>query len=171
MDTKSFLIRDEEKRLYRERMEECERAARAGNLPAIVDAIEYCVELDMPPPAWIIDYITTLVARQMLVPIAGQRGNVNSRQARWTENQKHYLRWDMVKELLEPDLYDGDDRDDSGLTLERARAAVSEKLELEGSFAKGGEDAIKRSCELVEARIAQGRGFEFYNTRFKPNGK
>ena len=64
----------------------------------------------------------------MLVPTG--RGRFNSRQTVFEENQKHYLRWDMVNELLEcgGDLYKrfGDDR---GLTIEKARAAVSEKLE------------------------------------------
>jgi hypothetical protein len=76
----------------------------------------------------------------------------------------------MLRELLERgrELYEryGDDR---GLTMEKARAAVAE--ELQGTFAEGGEDAVKYSYELVEERTAKGKGPEFYTTRFQPNGK
>jgi hypothetical protein len=111
-----------------------------------VDAVEDCIQLNMPPPPWMFDAVGTLVARQMLVRTG--RGAFNSRQARWEENQKHLARWNMLRELLERgrELYEryGDDR---GLTMEKARAAVAE--ELQGTFAEGGEDAVKYSYELV----------------------
>ena len=155
-------------RVYQERMQTYEQAVRAGNLPALVDAVEDCVQLSMPPPPWMFDAVATLVARQMLVKTG--RGACNSRQARWEENQKHLARWDMLRELLERgrEIYEryGDDR---GLTMEKARAAVAE--ELQGTFAEGGEDAVKYSYELVEERTAKGKGLDFYITRFEPNGK
>jgi hypothetical protein len=150
-------------RIYRERMQTYEQAVRAGNLPALVDAVEDCVQLNMPPPPWMIDAVATVVVRQMLVRTGD--GRFNSRQARWEENQKHLARWDMVRELLERgrELYErtGDVR---GLTKENAYAAVAE--ELQGTFAAGREDAVKYSYDLVEKG-----GYEFCITRFEPNGK
>ena len=71
----------------------------------------------------------------------------------FNENQKHYIRWDMVRELRDRghELYEhsGDDR---GLSMEKARAAVAE--ELKGTDAEGDEDAIKYSYEL---RAPHGR--------------
>ena len=153
---------------YKRLLDECEWAWCGGNLPAVVDAMKYCAEANMPPPPWLIDANATLVSRQMLVRTG--HGAFNSPQKVFEENQKHYLRWDMVNELLEcgGDLYKRFG-DDSGLTIEKARAAVSEKLKR--TVAKGGEDAVKYSYDLVEQKMAEGHGAEFYITRFKPNEK
>jgi hypothetical protein len=153
---------------YDRLLRECERAWQAGNLPALVDALENCAKANRGPPPWLVAAVATLVSRQMLV--RSGRGRFNSRQARFDENMKHYIRWDMVRELRKRghELYErlGDD---CGLSLEKARARVAEQLK--GTDVEGDEDAIKYSCELVERRFAEGGGAEFYLTRFKPDGK
>ena len=53
--------------------------------------------------------------------------------------------------------------------MEEVRPIVAEKLE--GTFAEGGEDAVKYSYELVEQHIKQDKAGLFYVTDFKPNGK
>ena len=53
--------------------------------------------------------------------------------------------------------------------MEEVRAEAAKRLKR--TFAKGGEDAIKYSYELVERHIKQGKVGEFYVTHFKPNGK
>ena len=188
---------DPRKEFYERLMHTCERAWRAGNLPAIVDAVEYCAKANGPPPPWLVTAIATLVSRQMLVRTG--RGRFNSRQAVFDENQKHHARWDMVRELrdrrfelfetsmreaakvrarrpefealgISPTFLDEAERiNDSVLTLDKAFARVSE--ELHGTFAEGTEDAVKYSYNLVEQKLAEGRGAEFYIARFKPNGK
>ena len=37
------------KEFYERLLRECEQAWRAGNLPALVDAANTCIEADMPP--------------------------------------------------------------------------------------------------------------------------
>lgn len=168
-------------REVRERLRACENAWRLGNFPALVDAIEDCIKFKCPPPPWVMHAVATLVARQMLVKTG--RGAFNSRQARFEENLKHYARWDMVNELQERgrEFYerwefhrkmgypvDGMIKDE-GLTKEAACKRASE--ELEGTAAAGSEETIRRSYNLVENSAKQGRGGEFYLTRFRPNGK
>jgi hypothetical protein len=105
------------------------------------------------------------------------RGNKNSEQARWEENQKHYARWELVTELREQD---------SSLSLTEAFKAAAAELESNGGddmspppignlftdatrqHARGLEDAIKRSYQIVEREIKQGRGAKFFGTRFEP---
>ena len=188
---------DEREEFYVRLLRACERAWHAGNLPAVVDATVHCAEANMPPPPWLITAIATLVSRQMLVRTG--RGRFNSRQAVWDENQKHLTRWDMVRELrdrrfelyelsshlaakararrsefetrgVSPTILDEEERiEDSGLTLEKAFARVSEKLR--GTPAEGSEDAVKYSYHLVEQKRAEGRGAEFMWTQFQPSGK
>ena len=68
-------------------------------MPAVVDAMEYCAEANMPPPPWLIAASETLVSRLMLVRKG--RGAFNSPQAVFDENQKHFERWDMVRDLMD----------------------------------------------------------------------
>lgn len=151
-------------RVIRDRLHACGKAWLAGNPLAIADATVYCGKSNTPPPPWLVAAVKTLVACQMHVQIG--RGRFNSGQAIFAENQKHHLRWEMVRELSERghELYERFE-DDRGLTMEKTYAAVAEKLE--GTPFEGGEDAIRYSFELVEKRLAQGRGAEFYISRFK----
>ena len=145
-----------------------ERAWRDGSLHAASDAVAFCHEKNIAPPAWLVIAVETLVARQLLA--GSGRVGVKSRQVIFNENQRHFIRWDLMRELLEQgrELY-GQLKDDSGLNMEKARAAVAKKLKKMGI--KGGEDAIKYSYELVERRLAEGGGGEFYMPRFKPRLK
>ena len=153
---------DFRKRVYWNRMIQCERATRAGNLAAFVDAIQHCIELNMPPEPWMVHAAATLVTQLMLVRTG--RGKFNSRQAVFNENQKHFMRWSMVRELLDrgPELYENWG-EKCGLKEDNAFAKVAEDLkDTPGNSKK----TIERSFRLVEKS-----GAEFYITRFKPNGK
>jgi hypothetical protein len=153
-------------RCFREHMEECERATRAGNLPAIVDAVEYCVEFNLPPPRWVVDAVVTTVLRLMVVRRGD--GRFNSRLARWNDNQKHFARWDAVQELLDSGRYLYENRGDKrGLKEDSAFKAVVEWLK--DTSAKGSKSTIERSYRLVE-KTRKTSGFKFYLTDFKPNG-
>jgi hypothetical protein len=150
------------------RLRVCENAWRAGNLPAVVDAISICEEFKCPPPPWLVGAVAALAARQMLVKSGP--GRFNSPQAVFDKNQKHYIRWDAVKELLDRghELYENW-KDTRGLKEESAFLAAVEYLK--DTPAKGGKKTVERSYRLVEKNIAEGNGALFYNPRFMPNGK
>lgn len=183
---------------YKRLLDQCEQAWRGGNLPAVVDAMEYCAEANMPPPPWLIAASETLVSRLMLVRKG--RGAFNSPQAVFDENQKHFERWDMVRDLMDrgEELYESscllaakvrerrsefeslgishslDEAErinDGGLNLDNAFARVSEWLTEHVSAEGNSESAVRYSYYLVENAKAEGRGAEFYITRFKPNRK
>jgi hypothetical protein len=178
------------------RLRECERGWRAGVLPAIEDALAVCDQYSRPRPPWLVEAIRELIAQQIL--LRKGRGRFNSKQAISDENMKHYTRWDMVtdlrdrcQELYERTKHEADDLrrhrskfeskgidlsllDDPDCVIEawnldRAFNIVSRKLE-DTPYA-GGWDAIRDSYYLVEERLAQGRGAEFYVPDFVPKRK
>jgi hypothetical protein len=141
-------------RFYRERMRECERAVRAGNLPAAVDAMMWCGKSEMPPPLWLEHFFAQLVERYMSVPQG--RGRYNTRWAKWTENKKHFARWEADTELRDYEFYKG------------SRDKSSFKQQSAAKYYKTSKRAINESCRLVEKRMADGGGAEFYPTHFQP---
>jgi hypothetical protein len=190
---------DYREQFYKRQLDVCEQAWRGGNFPAVLDAMEYCAEANMPPPPWLIAASETLVSSLMLVRTG--RGRFNSRQAVFDANQKHFERWDMVRDLMDrgKELYElslhhaaemrkrrsefescgisqqvldeAERINDGGLSLDNAFARVSEWLTEHVSPKGNSESAVRYSYYLVESAIAEGHGAEFYIARFKPNRK
>jgi hypothetical protein len=67
---------DYREQFYKRQLDVCEQAWRGGNFPAVLDAMEYCAEANMPPPPWLIAASETLVSSLMLVRTG--RGRFNS---------------------------------------------------------------------------------------------
>jgi hypothetical protein len=103
------------------RLNECEAAWRGGSLPAVADAIKVCNDCGQVPPAWLVEAIHALVTEQMRVRSGG--GGFNSEQAKFDENMKHYMRWDMVKELCDRhvELYESSKHHVEALRRDRAK--------------------------------------------------
>jgi hypothetical protein len=147
-------LQDERARIFRQHMSEYENAVRAGNLLAIVDAMIDCVELKMPPPAWLAGAVKALVARQLAV--RSGRGNMNSRGAVLKADAKHYARWDAVTEVLE-----------RGIEKKQDAAFKAAAHILKGKPEAGSKGTIERSYRRVEKKMARGLGGAFYPTHTK----
>src|SRR4051794_21638905 len=91
---------NESRRAYLEReLENCERAWKAGNFPALIDALMYCSELNRPLPSW----VTSATFKILLTHFEGGRkprsGRAVDPYLRFKQNHIHYSRYDAVDEL------------------------------------------------------------------------
>jgi hypothetical protein len=121
------------------------RAFNDGVKLAAVEAMLECQERKRPWPAWLqneaLEIILALLAGEDKT--SGKTGNWLS-EAR--EDLKHFVSWSMVDEIRARQLMKIPG-DDLGKTMGDCRAEASKALR--GTFASGGPDAVKYSCDLV----------------------
>src|SRR5262245_61177698 len=130
-----------------------EKRWRRGDNIAVVAAGRRCEWDRQPPPEWVVLAVERLAIEAM--PETEQRQRRD-----W---HRHQVRWEALTELRERRnaLFEkSGGEDDPGTSWERARAAVSERLE-KTDYA-GSEGAIKASYELVEAAGGKDATFESY---------
>jgi hypothetical protein len=109
-----------------------------GNLFGAFAAVRLCWRHRQPPPEWLVDAVEVLVDRAM--------GELERRARReWSIHRERWEAFVALREHRHDLAAHGDDR---GMSWEKARAAVSERLA--GSDAAGSERTIKASYELIE---------------------
>jgi len=133
-------------RIIRSRLQMYERAARAGSLPAVADAVADCAEFGVSPPSWLVQAVTKIVMLQLRAPIPGAKGRFSTREAVLRNDLVHYERWDAVVELRE--------RDDS-LSWKKTFVAVSEILK---GDAAGSKDTIEASYKKIQKGVRKRSG-------------
>jgi len=168
-DNQAFLAREQ----YDDKMYSCEQAWRAGSVPALTDALILCHQAREPIPLWLAQGAIHLIKLLFTGKSLSLRGRNGKATTRARSSLIDYARWDAVKEL-------GDRRDEikifiaslscdarerrpkfAGLaldfSLDARYEAVAELFTLNDDPAKGGTDAIERSCKLVESAMRKGK--------------
>jgi hypothetical protein len=140
----------------REWLSNLERAWQDGSLLALRVAISSCEKNHRPLPKW----VNAAALAVLAMSEKKRRGRLANMAVRDKQTEIHYLRHSLVRQLkpawasktvrkLKPEM-----------TWEDAREQASKILR--GTPAQGSPDAMKKSYELVEKLMKQGRGWRFY---------
>lgn len=157
------------KEFYQRQLEIRERAYKAGVLPALYEAIYLCKEADFPSPPWVTRGMLVTLEKLFSGKFADGLGRKGNPKARYAEDLKHFMRWDVVNEIREyqkghwaeyqvalkdPKFSDdsiarlrADPPRDYGTTLDDTFYHAAEVLK--GTIAFGSNPTIKRSYFLV----------------------
>jgi len=142
--------------LINQRLQECERAYRYGNLGAVLDGIYWCNEGKIPHPEWLNIAVSQIVASYL----KGEKLRRRGRQARWptqyVENQVDYARHEAVLECI-----------DHGIQWLHAYAKAADLLQ--GQFGEGSEDAIEKSYKRVNInlKLCPGKYYILHSIRIE----
>lgn len=149
---------DEREEFLRRRLAAFEHAWNAGNVPALLDAVELCGRFQHPLPAWAVAGVTKKLREAFAIPPEGKRGSTPSDLARYRMDQVHYERWSMVNELRDRK----DELVDAGLepTLEAAFENASKALA--HTPAAGAPATIRASYWMVESDFKKGVGGKYF---------
>src|SRR5262249_28931580 len=122
---------------YETKLAQCEAAWREGEPLAVAEAVVIAKIYRQPIPAWLADAVVELAVRYR-TPAQAKRHR---------EAQKDYERYSLVRDLKKgiPGLYEPAI---ANLSWEGARAEASRLLE--GTFARGDDDTMKRAYEKVK---------------------
>jgi hypothetical protein len=116
---------------------------------ALADATLICLAFRQPMPHWLAMAVFDLIETRMTPQERNQRD----------DNWKHFVRWQVVKELRERRHELLADGDDSGSTWERTFEAASDALQ--DTSAAGSAEAMKKSYKKVQREMKAERGNHF----------
>jgi hypothetical protein len=117
------------------RLGEAERAwNEARVVEAVINAIEYCTQRSVPPPAWIARALREIVPADL----------------RYARNLKHYRRYDEVVRAWQ-----------SGLTWDEAYEAASEKLQ--GTVSAGTPGTMRDDYKVIRDELQHGNPRRYFH--------
>ena len=137
---------------------------------AVAAGLDYCAERMIAPPAWIVSHASGVMNALLTGPKPGRRGRSCNPVARYRQDQIDYLRWDAVVTAREnqPIIRDrvvgmtayASEFPARYIALEEKllnwighdwiRAYEVASMYLQGSYAHGGPDAVRRSYLKVQ---------------------
>jgi len=150
-------------RMFRNEMSRLTPKCRAGDGPAIAEAVYRCRVHKQPPPDWLADAVAKLADRRM----PDQERRLRHVFA------THRERWEAVVELREcSDALKACSielrNDDRGKTLEKCFAAVSEALA--NTDAAGSAETIKASYYLIQHAGGEDATLDSYRLAIRQRG-
>jgi len=121
------------------RLDACRRVYEGGNKGAILDVLAICYEYHVNVPSWALPELIVIVR----VVLMGTSNKQEGRHAKWInryrDDMKDFERAETVRICRE-----------NGISSVNVYAAA--ELYLEGRFAAGSEDTIKKSCTRFNKR-------------------
>jgi hypothetical protein len=155
--------------LHEMELERLQKARDAGVVIAVPAALDYCLEHDLAPPAWLIQAASDLLCDLLRREKSNKRGRSAGSVARYRQDMVDFVRWNEVEVLGEHQQRSIElmttyptcpSPSQSGIYAEEAVKAewlgtsrsriyqcVSEVLERTDAF--GSPESIKRSCRQV----------------------
>lgn len=140
---------NDKQRVLNRHLDACQRAWRAGNRLALLDALYDCHEFSAAPPAWLVRAFVDLVRA---MPTAANHDKI------------HFLRWNVVTELR--------DRKEElaarGYTTTFPKVYKTASENLRGTIAEGGPEAVRKSYQRIQRERRGRRAARFFVSRFEP---
>lgn len=149
MKKRSFLMEPKEE------LERFLEAYKAGHVFALREAFIFAEETLTPIPLWIIEGVKKELGTRLSQSMPLGKGATGNEHAKAKANYKHFLRWQEVRKAKA-----------SGNSWEDSYYAAHEALE--GTSAKGEEDTMKKSYQLVQASLNDPEtSYQFFLPSFK----
>jgi hypothetical protein len=137
---------------------------------AVAAGLDYCAERKIVPPGWIVSQAADVMTPLLMGAKQGRRGRSCNPTARYRQDQIDYIRWDSVMTArenqprirarvvdmrnfaseLSPRYLDLEERLLQWIGHDWIRVFEVASMYLQGSFAHGGPDAVKKSYLKVQ---------------------
>ena len=135
---------------FEKRWEKLRKSYEAGVDVALYDALELAYDSVQAPPDWAFGAAMEIVGNQLKKGISTGMGITGNTTTKYQYTMKRFRRWHEVKQLYE-----------NGMCLNAAYYAAIENLE--GKFAEGGFDTMKKSYYRVEKELKDPTtAFQYY---------